>query len=191
MFRTFETAGLSTVEITFSGFIPRRFVIYNSRGDIYFFRDLTENNRTIKVNIKHSDIYTTNADAFYSVGPFEQTFVNSDIPDFEKFFYSGKFKFRFNPNLKGTPARHFYKKNIIETGPNFYKYPFPIRVFILCHEVAHCFYSDEMKADTFACLLYIKNGYNKSMALHSLTDVLNMKSTQNRERVNNLIKILK
>lgn len=191
MFRTFETDGISTVEITFSGFIPRRFIVYNSKGEIYFFRDLTENNRTIKVNIKHADIYTTNADAFYSVGPFEETFVKTDIPDFEKFYYSGKFKFRFNPNLKGTPARHFYKKNIIETGPNFYKFPFPIRVFILCHEVGHCFYSDEMKADTFACLLYIKNGYNKSMALHSLTDVLNMKSTENKKRVKNLINILK
>jgi hypothetical protein len=191
MFRTFETDGISTVKIKFSGRIPRRFIIYNSKGEIYFYRDLTENNREIKVNIKHSDTYTTNADAFYSVGNYEDSNINFDLPDFEKNYYSGKFKYRYNRNLNGTPARHFYKKNVIEVGPNFYKQPFPIRVFILCHEIGHCFYKDEHKADLFAVKMYLKNGYNKSMALHSLTDVLNLHSPENQNRIKKIVNVLK
>ena len=187
---TFKTYGKSTLRITFTDDIPERFVIFDSYGKIYFFRDLSKRNYQIKVNIAKADTFTTNVNCKIEVLPFQKTHLNIVLPPKEKNFYRENFEYRYNENLKGTPARNFYKEGIIEIGPNFLPLPYPIRVFILCHEIGHCFYHDEQSADLFGCWLYLKNGYNSSMALHSLTDVLNKKSDKNRERINNLLKAL-
>lgn len=187
----FNTLGKSTVNFRFVGSIPRRFEIYDSRGNLYFFRYLDETKRDINVNIAHAGTYTTNGNAYITVKNFQEPALNFDLPEREKSYFRGKFNYRYNPDLKGTPARHFFKKGLIEIGPLFYVLPFPVRVFILCHEIGHCFYSDEKKADMFACFLFLKNGYNKTTAIHSLMDVLNLRSSANVERVNHINKILK
>ena len=187
----FTTIGKSTVKFRFIGAVPSLFKIYDSKGRLYFYRNLGANNREISVNIAHADTYTTNSNEYITVGNFKEPFMNFELPPREKSFFRGGFKYVYNPNLKGTPARHFYKLGIIETGPLFEQLPRPIRVFILCHEIGHCFYHDEKKADLFACYLFLKNGYNKSTALSALMDVLNLKSAANVERVEHINKILK
>ena len=189
--KIFKTYGKSTVEFTFIGNIPPRFIVLDSNKDLYYYRDLTKNNRSIKVNIAKGDTFTINAEANIFVGMFKKTELNFDLPPIEKNFYRENFKYVFNPNLEGTPARNFYKSGVIEFGKNFLALPFPIRVFILCHEIGHSFYHDEHSADLFACKLYLEQGYNKTMALHSLTDVLNFESTRNKERISKILKALK
>jgi len=186
----FKTFGKSTIRITFDNVIPNRFVIYDSYNKIYFYRDLSKNNFHIKVNIAKADTFSTNVDCQIQVLPFEKTRINIKLPDAEKNYFHESFEYRYNPNLKGTPARNFYKEGRIEFGPKFLELPFPIRVFILCHELGHSFYHNEEYADIFACKLYLEKGYNSSMALHSLTDVLNTDSQKNQQRIINLLNTL-
>ena len=189
--RRFTTYDKATISVFFNNEIPKRFYIFDSNDDIFYYRDLTPNNKTIKVNIAKADTFSINADAEIKIGPLEVKTIQKEMPRFEKNFYHKNFVYSYNPNLKGTPARNFYKKGIIEIGPRFYELPKPIRVFILCHEIGHSFYHDEHKADLFAVQLYLKKGYNKTMALHSLTDVLNYDSERNRERIQKLIKFMR
>ncbi len=187
---SFTTYGKSTIKVNFYDKIPNRFFIYDEYGNIYFYRDLTENNRNIKVNIARAGKFTTNANDSITVGEFEKPKIKIVLPTYEKNFFHEKFHYRFNPKLKGTPARNFYKKGIIEFSPQFLKLPFPIRVFILCHEIGHSYYHDEEKADIFATKLYLDKGYNMSMAINSLTDVLNYDSGNNKKRIKKLFNIL-
>lgn len=186
----FTTYGKSTLTVRFYDKIPNRYYIFDEYGKIYFYRDLTENNKQIKVNIARAGNFTTNANENIIVGKFEKSKVNIVLPPKEKNYFHDKFIYRLNPKLKGTPARNFYKQGIIEISPKFMSLPFPIRVFILCHEIGHSYYHDEEKADIFATKLYLEKGYNSSMALHSLTDVLNFDSGKNKERVKKLFNIL-
>lgn len=186
----FKTFGKATIRISFGSEIPNRFVVYDSNNKVYYFRDLGKKNYNIKFNVAKGDTFTTNVDCKISVDSYQPTKVKFKLPKPEKHYFHNNFEYRFNPNLKDTPARNFYKEGIIEFSPMFLTLPFPVKVFILCHEIGHSFYHDEMKADLYGCKLYLENGYNKSTALHSLMDVLNLKSTKNQERVNNIYKIL-
>jgi len=186
----FKTFGKATIRVTFESVIPTRFVIYDSYNKIYFFRDLSKKNFQIKVNIAKADSFTTNVNCKIEVLPFEKSKINVKLPKPEKHYFHENFVYKYNPDLKGTPARNFYKEGVIEFSPMFLTLPFPIRVFILCHELGHSFYHDEEKADLFACKLYLEKGYNSSMALHSLTDVLNFQSNKNKQRLENLLKTL-
>lgn len=187
----FTTYDKSTIEVKFYSKIPNRFEIYDSNGELYFFRNLTPNNTSIKVNIAKADTFTTNAECFIKILPLEIIQIRVTLPAKEKDFFHERFIFRFNPNLKGTPARNFYKQGIIEYSPEFLTLPFPVRVFIMCHEIGHSYYHDEEKADLFGCKLFLKLGYNGTTALHSLTDVLNYDSKQNKYRIKRLYNILK
>ena len=186
----FKTFGKATIRITFDNEIPSRFVVYDSSGKIYYFRNLSNKNNQIKFNVAKGDTFSTNVDCRIDVNSYQPTKVKFKLPKPEKHYFHENFTYRFNPDLKGTPARNFYKEGIIEISPMFLTLPFPVRVFILCHEIGHSFYHDEMKADLYGLKLYLENGYNKSTALHSLMDVLNLKSSDNQERINNIYKIL-
>jgi hypothetical protein len=188
---TFQTYGKNTLEVTFYEKIPARFFIYDENGEVYFFRDLTTSNTKIKVNIARAGTFTTNVNCVVKVLPFDLIDIKIPLPPKEKNFEHEKFIIRLNPNLKGTPARNFYKQGIIEYSPEFLALPFPVRVFIICHELGHMYYHDEEKADFYACKLYLKLGYNGTTAIHSLTDVLNKSSDRNRRRINRLYNILK
>ena len=187
----FTTYGKATIKVNFYSKIPDRFEIYDGAGNLYFWRNLTPSNTSIKVNIAKADTFTTNAECYIKVLPLEIVQIRVPLPPKEKDFFHKKFKFVYNPNLKGTPARNFYKKGIIEYSPEFLKLPFPIKVFIICHEIGHSYYHDEEKADLFACKLFLKLGYNGTSALYSLTDVLNYDSNKNKLRIKRLYEILK
>jgi hypothetical protein len=186
----FKTYGKATIRITFEEGIPRRFVVYDSNDKIYYFRNLSEKNFKIKFNVAKGDTFYTNVNCKIDVDSYQPTKVNFKLPPPEKHYFHQNFEYKFNPDLKGTPARNFYKSGVIEYSPMFLKLPYPVKVFILCHEIGHSFYHCEMKADLYGLKLYLENGYNKSTALHSLLDVLNLKSEQNKKRIANIYKIL-
>ena len=186
----FTTYNKSTIEVYFYGKIPNRFELYDSNGELYFWRNLTQKNDIIKVNLAKPDTFTTLQDVSIKILPLEIIDIKVKLPPKEKDYFHKKFTFRYNPALKGTPARNFYKKGIIEYSPQFLNLPFPIRVFIMCHEIGHSYYHSEEKADLYACKLFLKLGYNGTTAIHSLTDVLNYDSKQNKQRIKRLFDIL-
>ena len=187
----FTTYGKATIEVKFYSKIPDRFEIYDSKGELYFFRNLTQNNGKIKINIAKADTFTVNAECYIKVLPLEIINIKVKLPPKEKDFFHNRFTYRFNPTLKGTPARNFYQQGVIEYSSEFLKLPFPVRVFIICHEIGHSYYHDEEKADLYACKLFLKLGYNGTTAIHSLTDVLNYNSAKNKRRIKRLFEILK
>ena len=93
------------------------------------------------------------------------------------------YKFVFNPNLNGSPARNFSQTGIIEYGNNFLNLPAPVKTFILLHEIGHFFYKTEKYCDIFAAKNFIDMGYNNSTAFYALSKVLR-ESAANKEREN-------
>lgn len=186
---TFTTPGKNTIRATLS-VVPSRFELYDSTGQLYYFRDLAPGQDRINFNIAKPDTFTANVPGDYKVYPLEIPKIKFTLPPVEKNFEHKKIIYRYNPELKGTPARHFYRLGIIEYGNDFLKLPFPVRVFILCHELGHCYYHNEEHADAYGTMLYLLNGYNATTALHSLTDVLNFESNQNKSRLKKQLKRL-
>jgi len=171
-----------------------RFCVYNGYGDLYFFRDLAPDQHEIKFNIAHPGKYSTNVNCeSIKVEPIRIHNLDIVLPPHQKEHYpkDGKFIYRYNPELIGTPARNFYRLGLIELGENFFTQPYPVQEFILDHERGHSFYHDEDLADMYAAKTYISRGFNNSTALHSLTDVLKSPGVQNKERIDKLFKILK
>lgn len=189
MVNQFTTAGKRTVKITFEK-SPARIEIFNN-GRLYFFRDLN-GQPEIKVNIaKAGKFYINIPVQSIEILPLKVYPINYPLPSIQKNFWRENIKYVFNPNLEGTPARCYFKRGIIEYGKNFLKQPFPIRVFILCHELGHFFYKDETAADVFGAQLFISQGYNNSTAYYALKNVLNLNAPLNRERVLNLFNHVK
>lgn len=174
----------STVTVKFTE-KPLRVEVYNDKGKVYFFRELGGKFETINFNICHKGHYTISEDCIsIEVNPIKIFPVNVKLPPKDR----NRFKevtFEHNDSLIITPARINTKTGKIETGRTFKNFPFPVRLFILCHEVGHFFYSKEEDADLFACKLYVNNGYNKSNALYSLTKVLKT-GLPNKKRVQEL-----
>jgi len=169
--------------------VPVTFEVYDSNGNVYYFRHLSEKQNEIKFNIAHKGIYQTNVSfEKLQVTPIEIKLMDIELPPYQKNFATN-YDFVRNDNLTGTPARNFYKKGIIEYGgDDFWKQPFPIRVFILCHELGHSYYHDEQLADLWGCQKFLKLGYNASSAYYALKDVLNYENPVNRKRILNLVK---
>lgn len=186
--KNFATKGKNTIEVFFKDF-PQRIEVFNN-GKLYFFRELGGKHQRIKFNVCHPGNYTISEEAdTISVKPISIHPLKIKLPPPQRNEFK-KFRFKKNDALKGTPARHFYQIGLIELGPEYYKQPFPIRLFIILHEIGHFFYKDENLADLYAAKLFIENGYNNSTALYSLTKVLNSQSFLNNERVMKLFKIL-
>lgn len=188
--KSFKTNNKATVTVTFP-VVPDTFKLFDSNGLLYYFRDLSPKQKTISFNVAKADQFKTNVSfTDIKIEPLKIFDIDEQLPPIEKYYPRKKFKYVYNPLLTGTPARHFFKKGIIEYGKDFLKQPFPIRVFILCHEVGHCFYSDEHSADLFATKLFLSKGYNKTSAYYALKNVLNLSSSHNMERVEKLFQIL-
>ena len=187
--RKFSTSGKNTIEISFNK-LPKRIEVFKD-GKLYFFRELNGGFKNIKFNVCHPGNYEINTDVeSIKVLPLKIHPLKIKLPPKQRSFFK-PFRFKKNNQLEGTPARHFYQIGLIELGKSFYKQAYPIRLFILCHEIGHFFYKDEILADLYAAKIFIDNGYNNSTALYALTKVLNSDSEQNYERVLELFKILK
>lgn len=186
-----KTVKPSTISVTLPGY-AYRFELYNEKGDLYYFRDIADGQKEIKFNVQRAGTFTSNVDLFkVEINDLKINQLNTPLPKPQKERTAKQIKIVYNPNLTGTPARNFYKLGIIEVGDKFMQQPYPVKVFIICHEIGHFFYHDEELADLFAAKLYIKKGFNRSTALHALTDILNFESNVNKDRLKKHLTTLK
>jgi len=171
----------STVYVTFPN-PPIRFEVYDDRGKVYFFRELGGKFNNIKFNICHKGHYTTSDPVVINkIVDIEIIPITAELPPVDRARMK-KISIRYNKDLVHTPARIFTKQGVIEIGPKYKSFPFPTRLFILCHEEGHLLYSNEQDADIFALKNYVNNGYNKSSAIYAMTKVLKP-SKGNTERI--------
>jgi hypothetical protein len=143
---------------------------------------------SIQFNINHKGTYKIDVDCIkIDVLPQTITPLNVTLPPKERDRMK-HFKFVYNPDLKGTPARNYSIEGVIEYGDAFKALPFPVKLFVLCHEIGHFYYHTEKWADLYAAKIFVDNGYNLSTAIYSLTCVLNTNSARNEDRINSLFK---
>lgn len=184
----FFCKGKCTVTVVFKN-NPLRVDVVNDKNKIYFFRELGGKFKTISFNICHKGHYKISDDCeSIEVNPIKIIPITITLPPPDR-NREKPISFEYNDNLITTPARINTGTGRIELGRNFKKYPFPVRLFILCHEQGHFFYSKEEDADLYACKIYVNNGYNKSNALYSLTKVLHA-GVKNKKRISELFKTL-
>lgn len=184
----FYAKGKCTVYVTFQ-FQPIRFEVYDDNKKLYYFRELGGKFDSIKFNICHKGHYTMSEYCIINkIVDIEIIPINKELPkpDRDKM---KEVKVVYNHSLVITPARINSKTGVIEVGRKFKSFPFPVRLFILCHEEGHLLYSDEYNADLYACKLYVNNGYNKSNAFYSLSKVLKP-SKENSNRIFELFKTI-
>lgn len=185
---SFVTNGKATVKIKLVK-VPVRFEVYRN-NDLFYFRDLTPAQKEIIFNIALPGNYTTNCEfTDLQILPLKVYNIKVPLPEKQKDFSHLEIKYQYNPTLQHTPARHFYKIGLVEYGNIFLNQPYPLRVFILLHEKGHTYYHNEEFADLYAVNEYLKLGYNKSTAIHALTDILK-EATQNNKRVDFLLKAI-
>lgn len=156
----------------------------------YFFRELDCKYNCIKVNLPHVGTYSGDNGEIESVCPIEIEPLNIKLPYPDRDRMK-QFIIKHNPLLTGSPARNFTQTGIIETGTRYKTAPFPIRLFILLHEIGHFLYKNEDNCDAWAAKQFIAMGYNNSTAIYALTKVLNCESPTNKQRILKLFNHLK
>lgn len=76
-----------------------------------------------------------------------------------------------------------YFNKIITLDGSYLKAPRIVVDFILAHELGHCFYADQSKADMYAGNLLIKHGYNPSQVLEAPNLVLSNRSISRKKKM--------
>ncbi len=72
-----------------------------------------------------------------------------------------------------SPGRMFTDRPLVQYDPDRLKnLPQQIAAYVLRHELAHYFFTNEELTDLFATYLYLRDGYNLSGAAYALTRVL-------------------
>ena len=172
-----------TIYIKFRGELPRMFELFDCKNNrVYFQRYLDGKTPRIKFNIPNIGRYkTANNFEILKRVDIEIPKLDFSLPPFERDRIKDS-TIIFNPDLANTPARIFTNEGVIEKGRDFYKYPFPIRVFFLLHEYGHFYYKTEMYCDLFALVNFLQMGYNMSTAIYALTNVLR-RTPENKERI--------
>lgn len=171
-----------TIYVKFNGELPKKFELRERNGKIYFERFLNGQTPRIKFNIPNAGVYTTaNNIEIIKRTAIEIPTLDFTLPPFERDRIKN-FVIIDNPELHNTPARVFTHEGVIEKGSQFNKYPKPVRVFFLLHEVGHFYYKTEMYCDLFALVNFLQMGYNMSTAMYALTNVLR-RTKENRERI--------
>jgi hypothetical protein len=171
---------------------PGFFSVFNKdKKETEYFRLTAPGQNILSFNITRPGTYQTNK-IFSEVKfePITPVNININLPEPQKEIRAKTFKIVYNPKLTGTPARNYYNKGVIEYSTEFKKLPYQIRLFILCHEVGHFYYHDEILADTFAAKLFLKNGGNLTSAYYALKYVLKEKNPVNQNRINQIFKTL-
>lgn len=181
----FKIVQPSTVLFTFDE--PPQYVNVYLKNELYYFRNLGGKFYKIKFNVKHPGKYFIDVDcANIKVIPIEITPLNFELPEPDRQRLK-PFQFIYNSELTGTPARNYTNTGIIEYSSYFKTLPFPLRLFILLHEIGHFYYKDEENADAYAAKVFIDNGYNESTAIYALTKVLHP-TDKNEKRILSLFK---
>lgn len=183
--QTTLNATRATYYISFENSAPLRFILRDEKGNIYYTRDLRGRFDKIKFNVCHTrELFANVPFVVEKVEPLQTNGESIKLPAPERTEWKD-FRIVRNPDLKGTPARIFAKTGLIEIGEDFEKYPSPVRLFILLHEVGHMFYKTEWKTDLFALKIYLMLGFNESNAFYALSKVLSH-SRENVDRVKRL-----
>ena len=154
--------------ITFSTGPGAPLRVYKGK-EIYHIQATT--NRATSVKFPKAGRYHTNAEIIRAVDGVE---IPKPVPIPKQDRYTNHLDctVKYNPEMRQGPARIFWKEGKIEVGPMFYTLPLQFREFILWHEKAHCYYSDEIAADTWALNKFMGEGYNASQAFFALSDVI-------------------
>lgn len=202
-----------TVYCSFTGNLPRKFLLWNSSGELYYKRFLNGKTPRIKFNILHPDNYTSNVPL--KVLKITEIELPRQLPDLPLYSRSRVKDVTIEKNfdLDGTPARIHTDKGIIELGQKFFKFSKPIRVFFLLHEVGHFYYGinkqdleiarkmdrksgreylrkkmneGEENCDLFALVHFLKMGFNRSTAMQALKEVLK-RTPENLARIQTLL----
>jgi hypothetical protein len=165
----------TTIKIQFQHPLPKMFQIQKD-DQPYYFRHLDGKTSVINVNFPEHGTYTTDTPFHViqrtSLELYDTSRIKLPKPDRNYPIDNIKVERNTRGDMGTTPARIFPKLQIIETSPEFWKYPAPIRFFILCHELGHMRYDSEVNADMFALKMYLNAGYNGSMAFYALSHVL-------------------
>lgn len=190
---SFKLDKKATIKATIPGGL-KLFLLRNERNDVYFFRYLQGNENVIKFNICHPGKYRANCSLSIEILPLNIIEIKEQLPAYERNYLAGMEKFTlettFNPSIK-SPAWNYSKKGLIQFNPEWKQYPFPVRFFVLLHEIGHFFYETESKCDFFAAKKFLEMGYNPSTAYYSLTRVLNLNNSEAIKRINKLFNTLK
>jgi len=176
-----------TIYIKFpSGVFPRYVEFKSISDEVEYFRQLFGKLNRIKLNlIKEGDYYCNQPFDLVKKVPIE-------IPkDFPRLPMSERNRWKpvtyvDNPELTGTPARIYTQTGIIEHGPEYYRLPKCVRVFIDLHEQGHLFYKTEEYCDLWALINYLRMGYNRSTAYWTLCNILK-KTPANVQRIEQLV----
>jgi hypothetical protein len=112
---------------------------------------------TTKVKFPDSNKFTSNCHIIGATAGIEKPkIIEADKQD--RFFNPRLFHVVFNPKLLQSPAQIYYETGRCEVGPKFNTMPYQVQKFVLDHEKAHCFYSDEFSCDKWALNNYLQNG---------------------------------
>lgn len=153
--------------------------IHFAGGHLYHLQ-ICESNLT-KVKFPESNKYTSNCFATGSTPGIEKP-AKIEVDKQDRFFNPRLFHVVFNSKLNGTQAQIYYEIGRCEVGPRFQTLPFQVQKFILEHEKAHCFYSDEFSCDKWALNSYLQQGYNATQAFIALDQYLS-KAPENIQRI--------
>jgi hypothetical protein len=176
-YNSFDPQEPTTYAITFDGGNkPKLFNVYDSEGNLYYFRHLDGKTGSIELNFPDNGHFTTDDTTPFTITaskPLVPSGQDIPLPPPDRSYDASNLKIQVGPPSMGsTPARIFPKIGVIEYNPNMTKYPYPIRLFILLHELSHTQYTNEASADAMALKLYLGMGYNASMAYYSLSHIL-------------------
>jgi hypothetical protein len=206
-----------TVYCSFTGGMPRKFCLYNSKGELYYKRFLDGKTPRIKFNVLHADNYTGNVP--FKIVKITGVELPDKLPDLPPYSRNRvkDITITYNKDLEGTPARIYTDKGIIERGKRFFSFSKPVRVFFLLHEVGHFYYGinkndleiangmseengraylkkkvqeGEQNCDLFALVHFLRMGFNRSTAFQALKEVLK-RSPENIKRINVLMNNIK
>jgi len=109
----------------------------------------------------------------YQVGELDRVKIPFEmVSEVHRPFKIGDIKIRQNTDMF-SPARFHTKMPLIEENPiRMAKYSHPVQVFIRYHELAHYYTNKETKADLYALIMFLNDGYNMSSAAWALSNVL-------------------
>lgn len=160
-----------------------KFTIYNEKNEVYYYRYLPDDINSISVNIPDTGIYHFELNGDVKMFPLRiaKEIYDIKLPKQER-NREKEYHIVHDNKLTGTPALIYTETGLIVTGREFKKYPPPIRVFILLHEIGHFKYETEKYCDLYAFTEFVKMGYNPSTGMYCLTDILK-RSVKNDERI--------
>lgn len=172
-----------TFYIKFTGTLPNYFsLIKSDTGEIFYFRFLDGKTPRIKFNLLHEGIYKSDVSfEVVKIGSLELPKNLPKLPAADRNRVQEP-KIEFDSNMDGVTPIIYSKEGVIKYPSGFKTLPPPIQYFLLLHETGHFLYSDEFNCDLWAFVNYMKQGYNRSMALYALSVVLSV-GDENIDRI--------